>query len=138
MSSRTPTLVSTADQFEHSLLTAWLDSPDVGLRAIDYSVMVVMLYQAACATCGVLGTEVLRCNCRFLQGNGPHQQDLAAIRIAINNQTNGYAKLQNFRKAGCLFSNKLLIPPVKDASGMVTYFVGIHPLEASQVSQVSH
>ena len=134
MSSRTPTLVSTAPQFEHSPLAAWLDSPVVGLRAIDDSVMVVMLYQAACSMCGAVGTEVLRCNCRFLQGNGPHQQDLAAIRIAINNQTNGYSKLQNFRKAGCLFSNKLLIPPVKDANGVVTHFVGIHPAEASHVS----
>ena len=259
MSSKTPTPLSTNDQFEHSLLTAWLDSADVGLCAIDDNGMVVMLNQAACSMLGVVGTEalgkafadavkgvdfepgvadwlsklgfqgqrhacikrrgktlellfrasgvsaavgggvsqfkmiaisditellqaqrqidsesyrrqwqalnagvvisdarqpdmpivyvnpmfeemsgyaaieVLGRNCRFLQGNEPHQPGLAVIRTGINLQANGYAKLQNFRKEGSLCSNGLFISPVKGANGVVSHFVGIHHLETSQV-----
>ena len=134
MSSKTTTLLSTNDQFEHSQLTAWLDPAGSRLCAIDASGMVVMPNQAACSMLGVLATEVQGRNCRFLQGTKPHQPGLAAIRTGINLQANGYAKLRNFRRDGSLFSNALFIAPVQDANGVVSHFVGIHPLEASEVS----
>ena len=133
MSSKTTTLLSTNDQFEHSQLTAWLDPAGSRLCAIDDSGMVVMPNQAACSMLGVLATEVQGRNCRFLQGTKPHQPGLAVIRTAINLQANGYAKLQNFRKEGSLCSNGLFISPVKGANGVVSHFVGIHHLETSQV-----
>ena len=78
---------------------------------------------------GYASSEVLGRNCRFLQGSEPHQSALAAIRTAISTQSNGYAKLRNFRKDGSLFINELFISPVKDAQGTVTHFVGIQHLE---------
>ena len=134
MSSKTTTLLSTNDQFEHSQLTAWLDPAGSRLCAIDDSGMVVMPNQAACSMLGVLATEVQGRNCRFLQGTKPHQPGLAVIRTGINLQANGYAKLRNLSEDDSLFSNALFIAPVQDANGVVSRFVGIHPLEASEVS----
>ena len=79
--------------------------------------------------CGYSSAEVLGRNCRFLQGAEVHQPGLVAIRAAIASQSNGYAKLRNYRKDGSLFVNELFISPVKDASGLVTHFVGIQHLE---------
>lgn len=80
---------------------------------------------------GYTAAEVLGRNCRFLQGGEQDQTSLAAIRTAIRTQSNGYAKLRNFRKDGSLFVNELFISPVKDAQGTVTHFVGIQHLEAA-------
>ncbi len=84
---------------------------------------------------GYASSEVLGRNCRFLQGSEPHQPGLAAIRTAISTQTNGYAKLRNYRKDGSLFVNELFISPVKDANGVVTHFVGIQHLENNQAER---
>ena len=81
--------------------------------------------------CGYKSDEVLGRNCRFLQGVEANQPGLAAIRAAIASQSNGYAKLRNFRKDGSLFVNELFISPVKDAGGVVTHFVGIQHLESN-------
>jgi PAS domain S-box-containing protein len=85
------------------------------------------------AMSGYTMAEVVGRNCRFLQGAEVNQPGVAAIRAAINGQTNGYAKLRNYRKDGSLFVNELFISPVKDARGVVTHFVGIQHLETSAV-----
>ena len=85
------------------------------------------------AMCGYTSAEVLGRNCRFLQGAEVDQPGLVAIRTAIADQANGYAKLRNFRKDGSLFVNELFISPVKDAAGQVTHFVGIQHLETHAV-----
>lgn len=80
---------------------------------------------------GYASSEVLGRNCRFLQGPELNQPGLSAIRSAISNKTNGYAKLRNYRKDGSVFVNELFISPVKDDTGMVTHFVGIQHIETS-------
>ena len=82
---------------------------------------------------GYTMAEVVGRNCRFLQGAEVNQPGLTAIRAAITGQSNGYAKLRNYRKDGSLFVNELFISPVKDATGTVTHFVGIQHLETSTV-----
>ena len=77
---------------------------------------------------GYAASEVLGRNCRFLQGRETVQPGLDAIRQAIRSQSNGHAKLRNFRKDGTLFVNELFISPVKDDKGVVTHFVGIQHL----------
>lgn len=81
------------------------------------------------AMSGYSSAEVLGRNCRFLQGPEVNQPGLTAIRAAIASQSNGYARLRNYRKDGSLFINELFISPVKDAHGIVTHFVGIQHLE---------
>ena len=78
---------------------------------------------------GYSSAEILGRNCRFLQGSEVNQPGLVAIRAAIASQSNGYAKLRNYRKDGSMFVNELFISPVKDAAGVVTHFVGIQHLE---------
>ena len=77
--------------------------------------------------------EVLGRNCRFLQGDELNQAGLSAIRQAIANKTNGYAKLRNYRKDGSIFVNELFISPVNDESGTVTHFVGIQHIETPPI-----
>ena len=80
---------------------------------------------------GYSSSEVLGRNCRFLQGEELNQDGLSSIRHAIATQTNGYAKLRNYRKDGSIFVNELFISPVKDKTGAVTHFVGIQHIETS-------
>ena len=77
---------------------------------------------------GYAASEVLGRNCRFLQSYETGQPAVEAIRLAIRNQTNGHARLRNFRKDGTMFVNELFISPVKDDKGVVTHFVGIQHL----------
>ena len=77
---------------------------------------------------GYAASEVLGRNCRFLQGHETTQPGIEVIRQAIRSQSNGHAKLRNFRKDGTMFVNELFISPVKDDKGVVTHFVGIQHL----------
>lgn len=86
---------------------------------------------------GYSAGEVLGRNCRFLQGDEPNQAGLSAIRNAIVNQTNGYAKLRNYRKDGSIFVNELFISPIKDETGTVTHFVGIQHLETPPITSAN-
>lgn len=79
---------------------------------------------------GYSSAEVMGRNCRFLQGRDAEQPGLAAIRTAISSQSNGYARLRNYRKDGSTFVNELFISPVRDEGGVVTHFVGIQHLES--------
>ena len=83
---------------------------------------------------GYTAAEVMGRNCRFLQGFESNQPGLMAIRTAINTESNGYAKLRNYRKDGSLFINELFISPFKNAQGIVTHFVGIQHLETAAVA----
>ena len=62
---------------------------------------------------GFSSGEVLGGNCRFLQREELNQDGLSAIRHAITNQTNGCAKLRNYRKTGRCLSTSCLYPPSK-------------------------
>ena len=80
---------------------------------------------------GYAASEVLGRNCRFLQGVDTSQPGLLAIRATIRDESNGYAKLRNYRKDGSVFINELFVSPVKNEAGVVTHFVGIQHLETT-------
>jgi PAS domain S-box-containing protein len=80
------------------------------------------------AMCGYSSTEMIGRNCRHLQGQETNQPALQAIRKAIQEKTNGYAVLRNYRKDGSLFINELFISPIKNTEGKVTHFMGIQHL----------
>lgn len=77
---------------------------------------------------GYTSAESIGRNCSFLQGKDIDQPGLIPIRTAIQNRTNGYGLVRNYRKDGSMFLNELFISPVKDAAGEVTHFVGIQHL----------
>lgn len=86
---------------------------------------------------GYTSAEIVGLNCRFLQGQDKDQPALANIKLAIRNQTNGYATLRNYRKDGTLFMNELFISPIKDQAGVVTHFLGIQHLRGHELPAVA-
>ncbi|MBF0278493.1 MAG: PAS domain-containing protein [SAR324 cluster bacterium] len=69
--------------------------------------------------------EVIGKNCRFLQGAQTESASLESIRNAIEKQQACLVELQNYRKDGKMFWNRLSITPVRDENGLVTHFVGV-------------
>ena len=74
---------------------------------------------------GYSSDEVLRRNCRFLQGP---KTDRAAIAMMCNCISDGREcsiEVLNYRKDGTTFLNALHIAPVHDEAGRMTHFVGL-------------
>jgi PAS domain S-box-containing protein len=74
---------------------------------------------------GYSAEEALGKSCRFLQGDGSDQETVQIIRNALDEEIDCSVEIQNFRKDGTPFWNRLSITPVKDAEGQVTHFIGI-------------
>ncbi|WP_156295704.1 PAS domain-containing protein [Methylobacterium aquaticum] len=71
---------------------------------------------------GYARDEVLGQNCRFLQGPATDRADVEKIRDAIERRVAIEIDLLNHKKNGETFWNRLLISPVFDADGALTYF----------------
>jgi PAS domain S-box-containing protein len=71
---------------------------------------------------GYSRAEILGHNCRFLQGEETDRQAVADIRDAIERRVSIEVELLNYKKNGERFWNRLLISPVFDDEGQVTYF----------------
>ncbi len=74
---------------------------------------------------GYARDEVIGRNCRFLQGSDTDAKAVDRIRQSIRNGQEVRVVLKNYRKDGSLFWNDLTISPVRDASGIVTHFIGV-------------
>lgn len=68
--------------------------------------------------------EILGRNCRFLQGAATKAEPVAEMRRAIDNKEPVTVELQNYRKDGSEFWNRVSIAPVRDEDGEVVRFVG--------------
>ena len=71
---------------------------------------------------GYAREETLGRNCRFLQGPETNSDAVAAIRSAVKTAEPIEIDIQNRRKDGSLFWNRLLIAPVSDKAGKVAYY----------------
>ncbi len=69
--------------------------------------------------------EVINRNCRFLHGHLRQQPGLDQLRTALHNGEHTLVEIQNFRKNGTQFWNRLSVTPVFDADGNLNYFIGI-------------
>lgn len=70
---------------------------------------------------GYTREESLGRNCRFLQGPGTNNEDVARIRRAVERLEPIEVELLNYKKNGDVFWNRVLISPVFDG-GELTYF----------------
>lgn len=61
-------------------------------------------------------------NCRFLQGPATDRADVARLRVAIENRVPIELDLLNYKKDGSTFWNRLLVSPVFDEDGQLTYY----------------
>ncbi|WP_378780785.1 PAS domain S-box protein [Methylorubrum suomiense] len=66
--------------------------------------------------------EIIGRNCRFLQGPETNRDDVAKIRDAIARRVTIEIDVRNHKKNGELFWNRVLISPVFDIDGNLTYF----------------
>jgi len=71
---------------------------------------------------GYAREEVIGRNCRFLQGPGTRRADVDRLREAIARRVTIELDLLNYKKTGETFWNRLLISPVFDRDGELTFF----------------
>ena len=83
---------------------------------------IVFVNDAFLSLTGYGRAEVLGRNCRFLQGPATDMETVARIRQAIADRATIETDLLNHRKDGTVFWNRVLISPVRDENGDLTYF----------------
>ena len=85
---------------------------------------VVAVNEAFCALTGYPEAEILGRNCRFLAGGGTEPWLTETIREAIRRKTPTLVEILNYKRDGTPFRNAVLVAPVFDAGGELTYFLG--------------
>jgi PAS domain S-box-containing protein len=83
---------------------------------------IVFVNDAFTKLTGYQRDEILGRNCRFLQGPETNPEDVTRIRDAIERRMPIELDLRNHRKDGTIFWNRLLVSPVFDDDGELTYF----------------
>ena len=83
---------------------------------------VVFTNDAFCRLSGYSREEIVGRNCRFLQGDDTDPAAIAAISAAVRAVQPIEIDILNHRKDGERFWNRLLLAPVFDAEGRLTYF----------------
>jgi PAS domain S-box-containing protein len=69
-------------------------------------------------------TELLRTDCRVLQGEETADEPVGRMRRAIDREEPTTVELRNYRKDGTAFWNRVTIAPVEDDDGALTGYVG--------------
>ncbi len=83
---------------------------------------IVFVNDAFCRLTGYPREEILGRNCRFLQGPDTDPETVREIGDAVRAELPVKADILNYRKDGEAFWNRLLMAPVRDAAGHLTYF----------------
>ncbi len=83
---------------------------------------VIYVNEAFQALTGYAPAEVVGRNCRFLQGPETDPETVRQLRRAVEAGEPVEVEIRNYRKDGTAFWNRLLIAPVRDASGDVRFF----------------
>ncbi|MBV0911296.1 PAS domain-containing protein [Anianabacter salinae] len=74
---------------------------------------------------GYAGPAALGRNCRFLQGKGSDPDAVAKLRKGIENREDVAVDLVNYRANGETFHNRLLVSPILNSEGELTFFLGV-------------
>uniref|UniRef100_A0A126X2Y3 non-specific serine/threonine protein kinase n=1 Tax=Goodyera pubescens TaxID=78780 RepID=A0A126X2Y3_GOOPU len=78
--------------------------------------------------------EVIGRNCRFLQGPGTDEMEVAKIREALRTGKSYCGRILNYMKNGTPFWNLLTITPIRDERGNVIKFIGMQ-VEVSKYTE---
>ncbi|HQQ09604.1 MAG TPA: LuxR C-terminal-related transcriptional regulator, partial [Novosphingobium sp.] len=68
--------------------------------------------------------EIVGRNCRFLRGERTEPEQTAMLREAVAESRPVMVELINYKKDGTPFRNAVMIAPLFDAKGDLTYFLG--------------
>jgi PAS domain S-box-containing protein len=79
---------------------------------------------AFCALTGYAEHEVLGRNCRFLAGEQTEPWVSAEIRRAVQERRSVLVDILNFRRDGSPFRNGVMIAPLFDDEGQLSFFLG--------------
>ena len=119
-----------------TLLEAMLDGSKVGTIVTDPSQHdnpIIYTNKTFIEMTGYTQEEVIGRNCRFLQGPETAKEDVQKMKEAIDGEKKVILTLQNYRKDGSPFWNRLAIEPVRIDGKL--YFIGTQTditLERSQ------
>ena len=69
-------------------------------------------------------SEILGCNCRFLQGPDTAEEPVRQMWEAIVAEEPVTVELCNYRKDGTQFWNRVTITPLRNEAGQVTHYLG--------------
>jgi PAS domain S-box-containing protein len=83
---------------------------------------IVFVNDAFSVLTGYAREEILGRNCRFLQGPETDPSDVYKIHDAIARREPLEIELKNYKSNGEVFWNRLLVSPIFDDSGELTYF----------------
>lgn len=116
------------DQEKAALFSRALDQTTTGVILCDARSPDTPIVHANAAFARITGypvAEILGRNCRFLQGDEPHQEGLEIVRETLRKGTACVVTLRNRRKDGTPFLNRLALSTIRDRNGEVTHFLGI-------------
>lgn len=85
---------------------------------------IVACNQAFIDLTGYSRAEIVGRNCRFLRGERTEPEQTAMLREAVAGNRPVMVELINYKKDGTAFRNAVMIAPLFDAAGDISYFLG--------------
>lgn len=85
---------------------------------------IIATNRAFCALTGYSEAEIIGRNCKFLAGPGTEPWLTERIRNGVQQRRPVLVEILNYKRCGTPFRNAVLVAPVFDADGRLTYFLG--------------
>ena len=101
-------LLKAIDNVAEGISIADASEPDLPLVYVNQGFYKITGYSAE---------EVIGKNCRFLQGPDTNKEEVKKIRDSIKNNTSCVVELENYKKDGTMFWNRLSMVPDDSSNG---------------------
>lgn len=85
---------------------------------------IIATNRAFCELTGYAESEILGRNCKFLAGPATEPWLTDRIRAGVREHRPVLVEILNYKRSGTPFRNAVLVAPVFDASGTLSYFLG--------------